>query len=186
MSKASGTTHLVMIGGGVRSGKSRYALARARTIGTRRVFIATAGAHDHEMRERISVHQVERGDAFETIEEPLELVPRLHELAPFDVLVLDCLTLWLSNRLLRDKDAARVKPAIDELTSTLAQLPGTMLIVTNEVGMGVVPPSPLGRTFRDIAGYAHQQLAARCDEVLFAAMGVMLELKPGPVRMVTP
>ncbi|TPV93558.1 MAG: bifunctional adenosylcobinamide kinase/adenosylcobinamide-phosphate guanylyltransferase [Myxococcales bacterium FL481] len=175
---------LTLIGGAVRSGKSRFALARASQAGTRRVFVATAEARDDEMRSRVIAHQAERGDAFETVEEPLHLAATIAARTDYDALVVDCLTLWLSNHLLRDEDETALREKIDELVVALAQPRGRVIIVSNEVGMGIVPPSRLGRMFRDVAGYAHQRLAAVADEVFVATMGVVLELVPGPVRAV--
>lgn len=185
MASTTGTSGLTLIGGGVRSGKSRFALARATTLGPRRCFIATAEAGDDEMRTRIVSHQRERDDRFDTIEEPLDLVSRLETLREYDVIVVDCLTLWLSNRLLHDEAESVVRRHVDALAHELAGAHARVIVVSNEVGMGVVPPSALGRAFRDLSGYAHQHLASIADEVLFAAMGVVLELVPGPVRVVT-
>ncbi|MEE9385533.1 MAG: bifunctional adenosylcobinamide kinase/adenosylcobinamide-phosphate guanylyltransferase [Nannocystaceae bacterium] len=173
--------HLVLIGGSVRSGKSNFALSRALQTPGRRAFFATAEAHDTEMRSRIQAHVAERGDSFETIEEPLELAHRLKTHANFEVVVIDCLTLWLSNRLLRDQQAVQVSDAISELVTVLTESRQTVIVVTNEVGMGVVPPSALGRQFRDLAGEAHRRLAAISDEVYLATMGMILRLRPHPV-----
>ena len=178
------TRRIVLIGGGVRSGKSRFALSRAQQSPGRRGFIATAQARDDEMRERIRAHVAERGQDFETIEEPLELTHRLSDESGFDILVVDCLTLWLSNRLLRDHDANLVREATNELVAVLAKSSQTVIIVTNEVGMGVVPDSALGRVFRDVAGNANQRLALAAEEVYLAAMGVVVRLRPQPLVVV--
>jgi adenosylcobinamide kinase/adenosylcobinamide-phosphate guanylyltransferase len=177
---------LIVVGGGVRSGKSAFALELARGFGARRAFIATAQAFDAEMRDRIDRHVRERGSEFETYEEPVELARLLAEVQA-DVVVVDCLTLWLSNLLLRDPtpDTRALETEIDHLASVLAARRTNLIIVTNEVGMGVVPESALGRLFRDLAGRAHQRVCAIADEIYFAAMGCMLRLLPAPVELVT-
>jgi adenosylcobinamide kinase/adenosylcobinamide-phosphate guanylyltransferase len=178
---------LIVVGGGVRSGKSAFALELARGLGSRRAFIATAQAFDAEMRERIDRHVEERGTEFETYEEPVELAKLLGEVQA-DVIVIDCLTLWLSNLLVRDPapDARALEAEIDRLASALAGRRSHVILVTNEVGMGVVPESALGRLFRDLAGRAHQRVCAAADEIYFAAMGCMLRLSPAPVALVSP
>lgn len=172
---------LVLVGGGVRSGKSAFALRRASELGARRVFLATAEARDAEMSDRIARHQIERGDSFATVEEPLALAERLTALGArgdVDVVLIDCLTLWLSNLLVRGDDERRVDAAVAELVQVLAARRFHAVLVTNEVGMGIVPESALGRLFRDVAGRSHQRLAALADEVHFAALGLVLKLKP--------
>ena len=171
---------IVLVGGGVRSGKSAFALARAEALGTRRTFVATGEALDGEMDERIARHKAERGDRFTTVEAPVELPAALAALDT-DVALVDCLTLWLSNLLCREEPASRILARIDELALVLARRRYHTVVVTNEVGMGVVPPSPLGRAFRDLAGTAHQRLAACADELHFAVLGTVLRLRPLPI-----
>ena len=174
---------LILVGGGVRSGKSAFALARARVLGTRRVFVATAQAYDREMTDRIERHREERGDAFCTIEEPLELARTLAGLRDIDVAVVDCLTLWLSNLLLRDLSLSQILARVDEVAAIFAQRAYHAIVVTNEVGMGIVPETPLGRAFRDVSGLAHQRLARVADEIHVAILGAVLRIKPGPVQL---
>lgn len=174
-------SELILVGGGVRSGKSAFALALARSIGASRAFVATAEPRDGEMRERIARHREERGTEFATVEESLELARAVAALRGVDVAVIDCLTLWLSNLLLRGDPAAAVAARVEELLGTLAAAPFRAVVVTNEVGMGVVPESALGRVFRDVAGRAHQALAARADRVYLAALGTILRIRPGPI-----
>jgi adenosylcobinamide kinase/adenosylcobinamide-phosphate guanylyltransferase len=176
---------LVLVGGGGRSGKSDFALTRARQLGRRRLFLATAQAGDDEMRDRIRQHQRTRGADFRTLEEPLAVPEALARIADTDVLVLDCLTLWLANLLLEGRESGAVLKRVEELVAALRRQPAHAVVVTNEVGLGLVPETPLGRTFRDVAGLAHRRLAAVADEVYFAVLGVMLRLKPGPVVPVT-
>jgi len=175
----------VLIAGGVRSGKSAYALVRARELGERRVFIATAQAFDDDMRERARRHREERGDAFFTVEAPHQLVAALCAAsARADVVVVDCLTLWLSNLLLEGLAQAQIAERVRELCAVLPTLSAHVVVVSNEVGMGVVPESALGRAFRDVSGAAHQALSRQADELYFAVMGQLLRLRPGPVELV--
>jgi adenosylcobinamide kinase / adenosylcobinamide-phosphate guanylyltransferase len=177
-----------LIGGGARSGKTSFALRLAMRRGPRRVFIATAEWLDDEMRERIRLHRTERGDQFTTLETPRDLddcVRRLARETPLpDVVVVDCLTLWLSNLLLAGMAQPEIEGRVADLVSSLAAAPFRSLVVTNEVGMGVVPESALGRAFRDICGRAHQLLASVAAEIYLAAMGTMLRLRPPPVALV--
>jgi adenosylcobinamide kinase/adenosylcobinamide-phosphate guanylyltransferase len=172
---------IILVGGGVRSGKSDLALALARRLGTRRLFLATAQTGDDEMRERILRHRLTRGDDFRTLEEPLAVPEVLRQTADDDVVVIDCLTLWLSNLLLDGREPAAVLRRVEELAGVLRERSAHAVVVTNEVGLGLVPETALGRTFRDVAGLAHQCLADAADEVYFGALGVMLRVKPGPV-----
>lgn len=177
------TGKVILVGGGVRSGKSAFALARARALGERRGFVATAQAFDGEMTARIAEHVRTRGADFVTYEEPVELVARLAGLGDVDVVVVDCLTLWLSNLLLRDEPAAAIASRVRELAEVVRNRPFHTILVSNEVGMGVVPDSALGRAFRDIAGHAHQALAPVADELYLAALGVIVRLRPAPVAV---
>ncbi len=173
---------LVLVGGGVRSGKSAYAVARARAMGARRAFIATARAYDAEMAERIRRHQEERAGDFSLVEEPVALAEAVARLDGFDVAVIDCLTLWLSNLLIDRVPPAEIERRAEALALALRGAPCHLLVVTNEVGMGVHPETELGRIFRDLAGRTHQAIARVADEVHLAAMGMLLRLKPGPVE----
>ncbi len=180
---------LALVGGGVRSGKSAFALALARTLGPRRVFVATAQAWDAEMAARIAAHRAERATGFETIEEPFDPAAAIARAGDADVVLLDCLTLWLSNLLVRGDSEAEIGDRVVALADALRAAPFSSIVVTNEVGMGIVPESPLGRTFRDVAGRAHQAFASRADRIYFAMLGTVLRLAPGPVaveRLPTP
>ena len=167
---------IILIGGGSRSGKSTYALARAREIGKRLGFIATAEAHDDEMHQRIARHREDRPSDFITIEEPLNLVDALTVCeGQFDTIVIDCLTFWLSNLMLAE---------YTDLEGTFAQLMQTsrksslwILFVTNEVGCGVVPDTELGRQFRDAAGRLNQLVAAAAAEVYWTVFGIPVRIK---------
>jgi adenosylcobinamide kinase/adenosylcobinamide-phosphate guanylyltransferase len=172
---------IILVGGGTRSGKSAFALALARRLGERRLFVATAQPGDDEMRARIRRHRETRGPGFQTREEPLAVVDVLRQAREHDVVVLDCLTLWLANLLLRGDDSDAVMRQVEDLAGALDRRQAHVVMVTNEVGLGLVPETPLGRAFRDVTGLAHQQLAEMADEVYFGVLGVLLRLKPAPV-----
>jgi len=180
------TGRVIVVGGGVRSGKSAFALARARQLGPRRGFVATAQPLDAEMAARIADHVRTRGPGFQTVEEPIALAARLAELGDLDAVVVDCLTLWLSNLLVAGQPAAVIEAAIDELVGVVATRPFHTILVTSEVGMGVVPESALGRAFRDLAGRAHQRLAAVAGELYLAALGAIVRLRPDPITVQHP
>ena len=176
----------VLVGGGVRCGKSAFALRLAQELGERRTFIATAQAFDAEMAERIAAHKLERTDLFDTLEEPVSLPETLQAAATrADVVVIDCLTLWLSNLILQDLSADAVAQRVEMLASVLAARRCHVIMVTNEVGMGLVPETSLGRLFRDCAGRAHQRLARECDQVYAGVLGCIMRLRPAPVELVT-
>jgi adenosylcobinamide kinase / adenosylcobinamide-phosphate guanylyltransferase len=178
---------LVLIGGGARSGKSAYAVQRALALGPRRVFIATAEAFDDEMRARIAAHVTERANHFTTIDAPYELERAFESTQTrpevVDVVLIDCLTLWLSNLLLASVPSAEIEQRVSRLAKACETATCPVLLVTNEVGFGLVPDTALGRQFRDISGRAHQRLARSAGEVLLAALGCMLRIKPAPVTL---
>ncbi|MCZ8260872.1 MAG: bifunctional adenosylcobinamide kinase/adenosylcobinamide-phosphate guanylyltransferase [Beijerinckiaceae bacterium] len=176
--RVSGRITLVL--GGARSGKSRKAEALARQTGLSRVYLATAQAFDDEMRERIDQHRADRaGDGWETIEEPIDLADALFRASTAETVILvDCITLWLSNVMLAERP---VGAAIDALLATLGAATGPVILVSNEVGLGLVPETPLGRAFRDAQGRLNQRVAALADHVVFMAAGLPLTLKePAP------
>jgi len=171
----------MLVGGGARSGKSRWALTRAAALGTRPLFVATAEASDEEMRARIARHREERGARLRTVEAPLELPAALEALGDHDVVLVDCLTLWLSNLLVRGASADEALARVEDLRLAIGRRRAPVVLVTNEVGMGLVPETSLGRTFRDVTGLAHQRLARDADEVHLCALGMVVRLRPGPV-----
>jgi adenosylcobinamide kinase/adenosylcobinamide-phosphate guanylyltransferase len=169
---------MILVGGGTRSGKSRFALTLAEKLGERRLFVATGQAKDEEMAERIRKHQESRGPDFPTLEEPLAIPEALEKVKNFDVVVIDCLTLWLANLLLEGKSPEDIESRVRDLGGVFERRSFHAIVVTNEVGLGIVPESSLGRVFRDVAGSAHQQLSRQADEVYFAVLGTLLRLKP--------
>lgn len=161
--------------GGARSGKSRYAQTLAESERPQRVFVATAEALDEEMRDRISRHIADRGPSWETIEEPLAIGDCVRRTADDDrVILIDCLTLWLSNLMHANIDVAS---SIDGFCAELEAVTTPLVLVSNEVGMGIVPDTPLGRRFRDAQGRLNQAVAAASDKVVFVAAGLPLTLK---------
>lgn len=167
--------HSLFVLGGARSGKSRYAQARAEASALDRLFVATAQAFDAEMRDRIDRHQADRDASWTTIEAPLDLAAVITGHArPGRVMLIDCLTLWTSNLLLAERD---IFAATDDLVQALGQAGGPVILVANEVGLGIVPDNALGRRFRDEAGIVNQRIAAACAEVQFLAAGLPLMLK---------
>ena len=167
-----GTSVLVL--GGARSGKSRYAEGLADDIAGDRLYIATARPGDEEMAARIAAHRQRRGPGWTTLEAPLALAEALAGAdAPF--VLIDCITLWISNLLLADIDIA---PRVEALAEALRARQGTVAVVSNEVGLGIVPDNALARRFRDAAGLANQRLAQACDEVVLLTAGLPLKLKP--------
>lgn len=170
------TMQTTLILGGARSGKSHRALQLARETGAQRIFIATAEATDAEMAERIERHRAERGAGFTTVEAPLDLLGALETAAAAGrVVVVDCLTLWLSNCM---QHGCNVPARAGALTAFLARAPGAVIVVSNEVGLGLVPQTPLGREFRDAQGMLNREVAAVCGRVEFMVAGLPLRVKP--------
>lgn len=175
--------HTLVIGG-ARSGKSRHAEALARATGLDRVYLATATPFDDEMRDRIALHREARAaDGWRTVEEPRVLVEALRrEAGPGRVLLVDCLTLWLTNVLLAaPPEAARdaVEAAAAAFAAAVPELPGPAIFVSNEVGWGIVPDNRLARDFRDAQGRLNQRMAEVCGRVVLVAAGLPLVLKAG-------
>lgn len=160
--------------GGARSGKSRHALALAESLAAKRVYIATAEALDDEMAERIARHIAERDSTWATFEAPVELSAAIEENAGAAVIVVDCLTLWLSNLILSEAD---LDIEIDTLLRSIQQCPSNLIIVANEVGQGLVPSNELGRRFRDEQGRLNQAVASVSEQVDMIVAGLPLRLK---------
>lgn len=166
---------LILVTGGARAGKSAFALAHAHALGLDQVsFIATAQALDEEMHQRIQQHRAERPAAWETLEEPLEL-PFALVRARGRVVLLDCLTLWVSNLMQVERE---VLPEVEKLLAVRAQTGKTLLVVTNEVGLGIVPANALARRYRDLLGAANRRMAQEADRVYLLVAGIPVKLKP--------
>lgn len=168
----------LLVLGGARSGKSRHAQQRIEALPGSLAYIATAQSLDAEMEERIALHRAERGGRWFTVEAPLDLSGAIDETATHhDAILVDCLTLWLSNCLLAGRD---VEAATASLRRSVATCPVPIALVANEVGLGIVPDNALARHFRDEAGRLNKTMAGIAEEVVFLAAGLPLSLK-GPV-----
>lgn len=169
---------VVFITGGARSGKSRLAESLAEGFGTPLCYIATGEARDEEMAVRIAAHRARRGNGWQTVEEPIRLMEALKAVeGRFQAVLVDCVTLWLTNLLLSHEDADRALAEVQALAALLPELTIPIVLVSNEVGMGIVPDNSLARSFRDLAGTANQTLAAAADEVYVTFSGIPLKLK---------
>ena len=168
------STTLVL--GGARSGKSRFALAQAELTSSPLVMIATAEALDAEMSDRIDRHRAERGARWRTIESPLELPQAIRSLSAGECAVVDCLTLWIANLMHAGRDPEQAAADLVDAWAT----PSDLLLVSNEVGSGIVPDNALARRFRDEAGRMNQHLASRADRVVLVVAGLPFTLKGAP------
>lgn len=173
MPSAPKPVRTTLVLGGARSGKSRYAEALIEAHPGPWFYLATGQAFDDEMRERIAQHRLRRPAGWETQDVPMDL-PRAVAASRGPVLV-DCLTLWLTNLMLAEADLAAASAA---LLAACAEAPGPLVLVGNEVGLGIVPDNTLGRRFRDEAGRLHQRIAAQADRVVFMVAGLPMTVKP--------
>ena len=164
---------VTLVLGGARSGKSRYAEQLVEAAARCGTYCATAEAGDAEMAERIAAHRARRGPFWHTVESPLALAPAISTAAVQRPVLIDCLTLWLSNLLMAGR---RLEEEARILCDALRKAAGPVVLVSNEVGMGLVPETPLGRTFRDAVGWLNQDVAALADRVVFVAAGLPLVL----------
>ena len=170
---------LTLITGPARSGKTRLAVQWALNLSLPRTYIATAQGLDSEMAERIHRHQAERGSAFQTLEEPLNISSCLKGIQPqCSVVVVDCLTLWVSNLLgVTGEEGQGVHEKFDELIAVLKNIQTPVILIGNEVGWGIVPENALARTFRDLNGRLHQEIAQIADQVILMVSGIPLVVK---------
>lgn len=166
----------VLVTGGARSGKSSFAERLALGAGRKPVYVATSAAWDQEMADRIGHHKARRDERWTTVEEQLDLVGTLaRHCSPDRVVLVDCLTLWLTNLMLAERDLATDTAS---LAAAIPDLAGPVVFVTNEVGLGIVPDNAMARAFRDAQGRLNQELARVCDRVVLVACGLPLLLKP--------
>ena len=165
---------LTLVLGGAASGKSTFAESLVVQSGQNRVYLATAQAFDGEMQAKVARHRQMRGDGWQTIEAPLDPGSALHDIAAAQVVLLDCATMWLSNHLLAESD---LEQARDTLLAGLAACPAPVVVVSNEVGLSVVPENPLARRFREAQGRLNQTLAARAGLVVNVVAGLPQVLK---------
>ncbi|MEA2039600.1 MAG: bifunctional adenosylcobinamide kinase/adenosylcobinamide-phosphate guanylyltransferase [Thermodesulfobacteriota bacterium] len=169
----------IFVIGGCRSGKSRHALELAEQAGgSNKIFIATCVPRDDEMKQRVELHQRHRGTGWTTIEVPVHLGESIIENnRKADVIIVDCLTLWISNLLMETDDEEEIAGHIHGLIKSLERAQCTVVLVSNEVGTGIVPENSLSRLFRDIAGFANQDVAACSDRVIWMVAGIPVTIK---------
>jgi len=170
---------ITFILGGARSGKSRYAVALAKRVNKKAIFIATATTLDEEMKEKIRLHKISRPKDWDLIEEPVNLSGILLKLkSVYGVVIIDCIGLWVSNLLMAGMKDRVIEKRIKELSgSILKARVGLVIIVSNEVGGGIVPGDPLSRRFRDLVGLTNQIIAAKADEVIMMQAGIPVKIK---------
>ena len=170
---------VVLITGGARSGKSRYALELADSARSK-AFIATAQPSDDEMRRRIKKHRQERKDRFSTVEAPFDLAEAIRSLGPgTELVVVECLTVWLGNLMHRHDHGATPYPEVTSFLQIAEKPPCELVIVSNELGMGIVPENEMARRFRDLAGQVNQEVAQIAYKVVFMISGIPLVAKEG-------
>ena len=171
----TGTSKIVLVLGGARSGKSVFAENMVEKSGLSKVYVATGQAFDREMSDRIDVHRARRGADWDNVEDPFDLSGVLGKVAAADKAVLvDCLTLWVTNLMMEDRDVLTESNLLSDL---LPNLPGLVVLVSSEVGLGLVPDNYMARAFRDHSGRLHQMIASIADEVYFVAAGLPLKMK---------
>ena len=170
---------MIFVLGGARSGKSRYATQVAKRIDKKTVFIATATALDEEMKERIRLHKISRPKSWDLIEEPLNLSKVLFRSKPaYGTVLIDCVGLWVSNLLMANMKDMVIEKKVKELTDSILKAKFSLvIIVSNEVGAGLVPADPVSRRFRDLVGLANQIMAAGADEVIMMQAGIPVRIK---------
>jgi len=168
----------ILITGGCRSGKSRFALDYADQYFSKKLYLATCEVLDEEMAERVENHKKIRGPEWQTVEEPIEIADKIRQYGDkVEVILLDCMTLWLSNLLMKGRIDSTVMNEIDTLIESIIHSQTSLIIVSNEVGMGIVPADPLSRRFRDLSGMANQKIAEVVDTAIFMVSGIPIFLK---------
>ncbi len=167
--------------GGCRSGKSSYALETARKYsGDNKIFVATCIPYDEEMKQRVARHQQERSRRWHTVEAPLHLPEAILEASgQASVLLVDCLTLWINNLLMENHDSEQILNQIQNLTEAVSSATCPVILVSNEVGTGIVPENTLARLYRDLVGWANQAVAACADQVVWSVAGIPVIIKGG-------
>lgn len=168
----------ILITGGCRSGKSRFALNYANQHFSEKLYLATCEVLDEEMSQRVENHKKIRGPEWQTVEEPVEIVDRIRQHGNVaEVILIDCLTLWLSNLLIKWDNDLRTMKETDRLIHIIKESQTSFILVSNEVGMGIVPADPLSRRFRDLSGMMNQRMAEIMDTVIFMVSGIPVFLK---------
>lgn len=176
--------YFILVTGGARSGKSTYALERSEKISSKKCFVATCPVIDPEMDDRIHAHKLERqGRGWDSIEEEQDICSLLEKLEQYDVVLIDCLTLWVNNLMYQAEQSGlfygekEIRLQTDLLALAIEKYPGTIVCVTNEVGMGIVPDNAMARRYRDLVGSCNRYLAKKADEVILVSCGLALPLK---------
>lgn len=169
----------IFVIGGCRSGKSRHAQDLAESMpGDRKLFLATCVPRDEEMRDRVRKHQEDRGHRWTALETPVKVADAVREQSPkFDAILLDCLTLWMSNLLMETRDETALESEIQELIDALTAAKCPVIVVSNEVGTGIVPENALARQYRDLVGFTNQRVAASADRVVWTVAGIPVPIK---------
>jgi len=169
---------VILITGGGRSGKSRFALDYANRNFSKKLYLATCELLDEEMALRIENHKKMRGPEWQTVEEPISIVDKIGDYGnQVEVILLDCITLWLSNLLLKWDNDLKIRDEVEKLIGAIQESQTSFIFVSNEVGMGIVPADPLGRRFRDLSGMANQRIAEVAETVIFMVSGIPIFLK---------
>jgi len=169
---------MIFVTGGCRSGKSRYALDYANQHFSKKLFLATCEVLDEEMAQRIESHKKARGPEWKTIEERLHIVSKIKEYeGDAEIILIDCLTLWLYNLLIKWDNDLKIIGETEKLITMIKQSPTSFILVSNEVGMGIVPADPLSRRYRDLLGTMNQRMAEALDTVIFMVSGIPIFLK---------
>lgn len=172
---------IILVLGGCRSGKSRHALEMAEALPEKKKFFAaTCVPQDEEMKLRVQQHREERGAHWQAVEEPVALWEMLADCSRTDsVVLIDCLTLWVSNLMTENEDFTHVQEKTARLVDALKSAPGSVVLVSNEVGAGIVPENRLARAYRDAVGWVNQTVAAAADRVVWTVAGIPVTIKPG-------
>ena len=169
---------IILITGGCRSGKSTFGISLAERDYARKVFLATAEALDAEMQERIKKHKGKRGSGWQTVEEPIEIAKVFKEHSQeADVILLDCITLWISNLMMKNWDTRKIFSYVDAMLKSTKSISPEVILITNEVGWGIVPANKLARDFRDIAGTVNQRIAGAAESVVLLVSGIPVCIK---------
>lgn len=170
---------IIFVTGGARSGKSDFVQEMAETLEGKPLFLATAEALDEEMRERIRKHKEKRGDQWDTLEEPLDLGNAIRSGSKsYRTILVDCLTVWLSNLLIEYQDEDEIiSEMMDDFFSSMDDCEETLIVVSNEVGLGIVPENRLARVYRDKLGFLNQRMARRADQVYILFSGIPVKIK---------
>ena len=169
---------MILITGGCRSGKSRYALDYSNRHFSKKLYLATCEILDEEMARRVENHKRIRGPEWQTVEEPLQIADKIRQYGDqTEIILLDCLTLWMSNLLMKSDDDKTIIAEVDRLIEAIRECQCTLFIVSNEVGMGIVPAESLSRRFRDLSGMTNQRIAEAAGTVIVMVSGIPLFLK---------